>query len=74
MKSFLFALGFTVCLVGAGPVAAQFAGRLVYTNGDPDYPLTITFWQSKNLGRVAQSEIEMGDATYERVDATKLRP
>jgi len=59
MKSFLFVL--TAWLAGAGPVAAQFTGKLVYTNGDPDYPLTITFWQNKNLGRVTQSEIEIGD-------------
>ena len=66
------AVGFTLWLVVqpviAQPVmpsvmsaAAAFSGKLVYTNGSRDYPVTITYLQNKNLGRVTEQAVEMGD-------------
>ena len=66
------AFGFTLCLfvepVIAQPViqsvtsaAASFSGKLEYTNGSRDYPLTVMYLQYKNLGRVTEQEVEMGD-------------
>src|ERR1700754_2393270 len=66
------AFGFILCLfvqpVIGQPVihsvtseAASFSGKLEYTNGSRDYPVTVRYLQYKNLGRVTEQEVEMGD-------------
>jgi hypothetical protein len=61
MKSSLGTVFAAVLAVGALPAEAQFSGKLVYSNGLTDYPLTITYYQRGNLGRVDEQEINMGD-------------